>query len=180
MADYSPALQGRLLAVGATHAELAMRDDIPTLGMLASAYGEETPVEWLVIQLGGISDFAEVKNKITSGQVYELADMVLSAYYYLNAAEVLFFIGRFKMGCYGTFYGAIDPMKITSALMQYAVERRQDIERQEREQDRLRRERESQERAEGRVSYEEYMELKRRAAAGDEDAARRLAQPNVG
>ena len=177
MSDYNQDLQGKLLRIGATHAGLAINHNIPSLGLLSFTYGDETPVEWLVIQFGSLNDFAEVKSKISNGQIYELANLVLSEYYYLNAAEILFFIGRFKMGYYGTFYGAIDPMKITNALMQYARERRQDMERYEKEQCRIQREKEIQERGNNRISYMEYLELRRRAESGDEEAIKMLAPP---
>lgn len=53
----------------------------------------------------------------------------------------MLFIARFKSGKYGRFYGAIDPMKITSAMLDYIRERRIDIERYEREQYRIQRQR---------------------------------------
>lgn len=177
MMDYNQDLQGKLLLVGATHAGLAINHNIPSLGLLSSTYGDETPVEWLVIQFGSLNDFAEVKSKISNGQIYELANLVLSEYYYLNSAEILFFIGRFKMGYYGTFYGTIDPMKITNALMQYVRERRQDMDRYEREQYRVQREREIQERGNNRISYVEYLELKKRTSMGDKEALRQLTPP---
>lgn len=177
MADYNSSLQTKLLSIGATHAGLAMNTSVPSLGLLASTYGDETPVEWLVIQLDTLNAFAEVKSKISDSQIYELAELILAEYYYLNAAEILFFLARFKTGHYGTFYGAIDPMKITSALIQYAGERRKDIDRYEREQYRLQREREVEERGNLRVSYAWYQELKHRAEAGDEEAKKLLTPP---
>ena len=84
MMDYNQDLQGKLLLVGATHAGLAINHNIPSLGLLSSTYGDETPVEWLVIQFGSLNDFAEVKSKISNGQIYELANLVLSEYYYLK------------------------------------------------------------------------------------------------
>lgn len=174
MADYNQDLQGKLIRIGSTYAGLALNDKIPTLGLLASTYGDDTPIEWLVIQFGSLNDFAEVKSKISNAQIYELANLVLSEYYYLNAAEILLFIGKFKMGYYGTFYGAIDPMKITSAMIQYIHDRREDIDRYEREQYRMQREKEIEERGNNSVSYQEYLELKKRAANGDEEAKRMI------
>lgn len=176
MTDYNQDLQSKMLKIGSTYAGLAKNENIPTLGLLASTYGDETPVEWLVIQFGSLNDFAEVRSKISNAQIYELANLVLSEYYYLNAAEILLFIGKFKMGYYGTFYGAIDPMKITSALIQYVNDRRIDIERYEREKCRLHRQKEIEERGSNKVSYQEYLELKKRAESGDEEAKRILNQ----
>lgn len=119
-----------------------------------------------------------MKSKIRNEQIYELAGLILAEYYYLNAAEILFFLARFKTGHYGTFYGAIDPMKITSGLIQYAEERRKDIDRYEREQYQLQREREIERRGNLRVSYAAYQEIRRRAEEGDPEAKKLLTPPS--
>ena len=172
--DYNPDLQFKIVKCKASHSDLAMNLSIPTLGLLASTYGDETPVEWLKIQFGTLNDFAEVSAKMGNDQLQELAEIFISEYYYINAAEICFFIARFKSGKYGRFYGAIDPMKITSAMLDYIKERRIDIERYEREQYRVQRERENEERGNNRISYAEYLERERKLVeAGDENAKKR-------
>lgn len=172
--DYNPDLQFKIVKCKASHSDLAMNLSIPTLGLLASTYGDETPVEWLKIQFGTLNDFAEVSAKMGNDQLQELAEIFISEYYYINAAEICFFIVRFKSGKYGRFYGAIDPMKITSAMLDYIKERRIDIERYEREQYRVQREREIEERGNNRISYAEYLERERKLVeAGDENAKKR-------
>ena len=153
-----------------------MNSSIPTLGLLASTYGDETPLEWLKIQFGTLNDFAEVSTKIAKEQLNELSEIFISEYYYLNAAEICFFIARFKSGKYGRFYGAIDPMKITSAMLDYIRERRIDIERYEREQYRIQRQKEIEERGNNRISYAEYLERERKLVeSGDAEAMKRAA-----
>lgn len=172
--DYNPDLQFKIVKCKASHSDLAMNLSIPTLGLLASTYGDETSVEWLKIQFGTLNDFAEVSAKMGNDQLQELAEIFISEYYYINAAEICFFIARFKSGKYGRFYGAIDPMKITSAMLDYIKERRIDIERYEREQYRVQREREIEERGNNRISYAEYLERERKLVeAGDENAKKR-------
>ena len=146
--DYNPDLQFKLVRCNATHSELALNDSIPSLGLLSSTYGDETPIEWLKIQFGSLND-----------------------------AEICFFIARFKSGKYGRFYGSIDPLKITSAMLDYVSERRKDIERKERERYRNQREKEIEERGNNRISYAEYIEIKHRADAGDEEARKMLMSP---
>lgn len=175
--DYNPDLQFKLVRCNATHAELALNFSIPTMGLLSSTYGDETPMEWLKIQFGSLNDFAEVSTKIANDQLSELCEIFLSEYYYVNAAEICFFIARFKAGKYGRFYGAIDPMKITSAMLDYISERRKDIERKEREQYRLQRQEEIEERGNNRISYAEYLKIKKRADAGDKEALKLLTPP---
>jgi len=96
--DYNPDLQFKIVRCNATHADLALNLEIPSLGLLASTYGDETPLEWLKIQFGTLNDFAEVSTKIAKTQLEELAAIFLSEYYYINAAEICFFIARFKSG----------------------------------------------------------------------------------
>lgn len=88
--DYNPDLQFKLVRYNATHSELALNDSIPSLGLLSSTYGDETPIEWLKIQFGSLNDFAEVSTKIAKEQLSELSEIFLSEYYYINAAEICF------------------------------------------------------------------------------------------
>lgn len=175
--DYNPDLQFKLVKCNATHAELALNSSIPSLGILSSTYGDETPMEWLKIQFGSLNDFAEVSTKIAKEQLNELVGIFLSEYYYINAAEICFFIARFKSGKYGRFYGAIDPMKITSAMLDYISERQKEIERKEREEYRLQRQKEIEVRGNNRISYAEYLDIKKRAESGDLEAIKQLKPP---
>lgn len=178
--DYNPDLQFKIVRCNATHADLALNLEIPSLGLLASTYGDETPLEWLKIQFGTLNDFAEVSTKIAKAQLEELAAIFLSEYYYINAAEICFFIARFKSGKYGRFYGAIDPMKITSAMLEYISERRKGIDRHEREQYRLQRQKEVEVRWNDRISYAEYLERERKLVEAGDEEARKRAENRVG
>lgn len=174
--DYNPDLQFKIVRCGAIHADLALNLEIPSLGLLASTYGDETPLEWLKIQFGTLNDFAEVSTKIAKTQLEELAAIFLSEYYYINAAEICFFIARFKSGKYGRFYGAIDPMKITSAMLEYISERRKGIERYEREQYQILRQKEIEERGSNSISYAEYLEQEKKLVeSGNKDAIERAS-----
>ena len=86
--DYNPDLQFKIVRCKATHSDLAINHSIPTLGLLASTYGDETPLEWLKIQFGTLNDFAEVSTKIAREQLQELAEIFISEYYDINAAEI--------------------------------------------------------------------------------------------
>ncbi|MEG1686029.1 MAG: hypothetical protein RR319_08840, partial [Bacteroides sp.] len=52
MIDYNQNLQIKLAKTNVSHAELALNGAIPSLGLLSSTYGDETPIEWLKIQMG--------------------------------------------------------------------------------------------------------------------------------
>lgn len=174
--DYNPDLQRKLISRNIALSELALNEKIPSLGLLRSTYGEEAPIEWLKIQFGNLNDYAEQGKGIEPEQLNELCVLFLAEYYYLNAAEVCLFIGRFKVGKYGQFYGAIGPMKIMSAAIEYVKERRKSIELYEREAERKRRKYEQNNR-EG-IAYAEYIEIKRRADSGDQEAIKLLTPPN--
>ena len=108
---YNPDLQTRLLSGGLTPADLAVRPANPTLALLTRLYTRTAPLEWLKIQLGSLNDFTEVRTKLTTGQLHETAQLILAAYPMLTAGDICLYIARFKIGQYGQFYGAIDPMK---------------------------------------------------------------------
>ncbi len=171
---YNPDLQVRLLADGFTPALLAARPANPTLALLGELYSPTTPLEWLKIQLGSLNDFTEVHTKLTPEQLRETSRLILAAWPGLTAGEICLFIARFKIGEYGQFYGAIDPMKIMSALHRFAGERVQEAERYEREKSR---DRKVEKEAKG-ITYEAYLEVKRRAEAGDNEAQQMLKRPS--
>lgn len=149
-------------------------ESIPTLGLLATAYGKETPIEWLVIELDSLNNFTEVKTKISNEQIYELAQLILAEYSYLNVAEICHFVARFKLGKYGEFYGAIDPLRITAGLLIYNSERSASLDSHERERAREKREQDLSERFSSCVTHDEYLALRRRAETGDENAKKIL------
>lgn len=175
--DYNPDLQGKLAKSNITLADIAMNENIPSLANVRSVYGEDNAVRWLKVQFDSLNDYAEQGKGITDAQLDELCNLVLGEYYWMNLAEICNFISRFKLGKYGQFYGSIGPMKITCSLIEYARERRIDIERYEREQYRIQRQKEIEERGNSLISYSGYMELKRRAESGDEEARKQLAPP---
>lgn len=157
---YNPDLQALLLRKDMSIASLKFNESIPQLKTLVDAYGIETPVEWLKIELGMINDFAETKVKMTSEQFHELATVLVSGYGYLNAAEVILFIARFKAGMYGSFYGAIDPLKITSALQEFLMQRKKSIDGYIRDKEMADYFARRDEWAKEAVSYEEYQKIK--------------------
>lgn len=125
-----------------------------------NTYGEQTAYQWLLVQLLSLNNYAGVNNGMTDAQVSELAYLILSNYYYLNLAEIMQFIAKFKLGIYGQFYGSVDPLKITSALQSYIRDRNRSIDDAENERKRKERERQAEENRKNAVTYEEYLKLK--------------------
>ncbi|MFR2071315.1 MAG: DUF6633 family protein [Bacteroides nordii] len=172
-ADYNPDLQTRLLSGGLTSADLAARPANPTLALLTRLY-TRTPAGVVKIQLGSLNDFTEVRTKLTTGQLHETAQLILAAYPMLTAGDICLYIARFKIGQYGQFYGAIDPMKIMSGLRQYTDQRNQEIERSKRNETRTN----LRNNPTKGITYEAYLEVQRRAQEGDKDALQALRRPS--
>lgn len=115
---------------------LAFKHDVPTLGLLRSAYGENAPIVWLVPEILNVSEFCGCKDKFTKEQMRDTAGLITSAYPWLKVSELLLFFGWLKLGKYGKFYGCLDPMVITTALQDFLNDRAiylSKIEQQERE-----------------------------------------------
>jgi len=62
-------------------------------------------------------------------QMDELAGIIAVEYGYFRAAEILLFFHRLKKGVYGQFYGSVDPLMITSALLMHNKDRQAEIAR---------------------------------------------------
>lgn len=155
---WNPSLQAT--AASKVIADLSLNRDIPALMDVKNTYGEQTAYQWLLVQLLSLNNYAGVNNGMTDAQVSELAYLILSNYYYLNLAEIMQFIAKFKLGIYGQFYGSVDPLKITSALQSYIRDRNRSIDDAENERKRKERERQAEENRKNAVTYEEYLKLK--------------------
>lgn len=105
----------------------------PSMALVRSAYNDEVLVTWIMAQLEDINDFAGTSIKMSLDQMEQLARVISTEYYYLKVTELHLFLHRLKAGRYGFFYGAIDPMKITSSLATFSEERRIEIARIENE-----------------------------------------------
>lgn len=131
----------------------------PTMGMVNTCYGSGTAQEWLVYQLADLSEFSGAKEKITGHQIKQLADIIATDYHWLKVSEFMLFFRQFKRGEYGKFYGAVDPLTITTALREFLRDRNDAYfkhDQQEREA------REARERKMPAITREEY--LRRKAA----------------
>lgn len=105
----------------------------PTLGAVDRAYGGNTSAAWLVIQLSNLSEFCGCRDKLSVGQLEELARIITQSYPYLKITEMMLFFYRFKQGRYGRFYGTVDPLVITTSLSVFIRERGELLTRYERQ-----------------------------------------------
>lgn len=129
--------------------------EYPTLAQL-KAYGSKTASVWLMAHLVNLSEFCGCRDKLTGGVVEELADIIAGEWYYLKVTELMLYFYKFKAGYYGKFYGAVDPLVITTSLREFVTERNEAISRKDAEQaiERLK------EHQKGAVTYEEYKSMK--------------------
>lgn len=128
----------------------------PTLADANLAFGSNTAVAWLVAQLQDLSEFCGCRDKLNARQLESLARLLATAYPWLKLTEVMLFLHRFKLGRYGKFYGAVDPLAITVSLRTFLDERAAIMDEAERRRNDAEREEERQ----GCVSYEQWRAMR--------------------
>ncbi len=114
------------------HAERCVTGSAPTLAQVNAAYGANTSAACLIPMLTDVSEFCGCKEKITTKQIDTLADIIVDGYHWLKVTELMLFFWWFKAGRYGRFYGAVDPMVITTALREFVKDRGAIIARRDR------------------------------------------------
>lgn len=112
-----------------------MLGEYPTLNDVALAYGRTAPIQWLIAQLTNLSEFCGVKDKLTGDQTEELAWLLKGQYGYYKVTQFLVFFHDFKLGRFGKFFGAVDPLVITSAIKEFDKERAMLLSKLEREEE---------------------------------------------
>ncbi len=114
--------------------------DAPTIAALRSAYPERQVRVWILAHLENLNIYAGAKNKMNPDQMMMLSDVIMTEYFYLKASELLLFFYQFKTGKYGELYGSVDPLRISSALIEFAAYRSDmifRIEQKQKEEQRL-------------------------------------------
>lgn len=101
----------------------AFLGNAPSLGLVATAFGEDARDNWLDIQITELAAFSGCKDKLTDHQIQSLIDIVAEEYSYLKVTEIMYFFRKFKAGDYGKFYGTVDPLTITCALKEFCNDR---------------------------------------------------------
>lgn len=130
--------------------------DYPTLVAIKREYGDNMPFAWLLPQLYDLSEYCGCKDKLTGRPLEQCADVIAAEYFYLKISEFMLFFHRFKLGKYGKFYGAVDPIVITSAILDFMDDRNYLIGIYEQEE----RERREAEERKNAISYEEFLRMK--------------------
>lgn len=128
----------------------------PTLQKVNEDYGDGLAQEWMLYELDDLSEYCGAHDKLTQFQIESLSQLLTKEYGWLNVAEWMLFFRRFKLGYYGRFYGAVDPMSITIALREKFLPERMTAYKRYAESLKMR-ERDEWERHS--VTYEEYLQI---------------------
>ena len=129
------------------------------LCVMDAAYGTNAGALWLVPQLRDLCIYCGVRDKLNDEQLEKVALIIRNEFGFLKASEMMLFFWRFKAGCYGRFYGVVDPLIIMDALRHgFMAERNRLLEKIESEQ------REAERQAwldSDRITLEEYLKRKK-------------------
>jgi hypothetical protein len=162
MSGWNPDKQSEIISSGVTIGELALNTNIPSLAQIRSKFGTNQAKRWLEIQLCTINDFVGSGKGMTEKQYEEISLLILGEYFFLNLAEFCYFVGKFKLGFYGEFYGAVDPLRITSALRSFIHERDENLFSEQRSINDKRMEEDIEKTKKNHISYEEYLRRKKK------------------
>ena len=135
-----------------SHPDDAHFGEYATLAELRKQSDAEA-MQWLTAQLAELSSFSGSKN-MDVRQLRMTAITLATEYPWMKWSEYMLFFYRFKAGRYGKFYGAVDPLVITTAMQDFARERNEAWFRHEQEEREERKRREAE--ANPPMSYEEY------------------------
>lgn len=111
---------------------------------------------WLIPEIEDLGNYCGSPTKMTCRQTEQCAFVISSTFGYLKVTEIFLFMHKFKSSSYGSFYGNVDPMVITSSLRQFVSERKDVYARHESEEARKRLE-DSNNKG---VSWNEYCDIK--------------------
>ena len=85
----------------------------------------------IILHLGALARFLNLKATLTDEHIEFIADKILADQYYkwLKPADLKLFFDRIKMGKYGDFYGNLNSISFFQSLDKYMIERNGEIER---------------------------------------------------
>jgi len=159
----------------AAHPLRCYTGNAPTLAAVSATYGRAVVRRWLCVQIADLLTYCGAKTSADS-LVGTLAETVITLHAALRVTEVMLFLMYFKGGRYGHFYGQPDPIIITEGLARFRSERHkavcalmdEGVEATPATPPRKRSD---------TCTWQEYMDIRRRAEAGDRDAQQLLLPP---
>lgn len=154
---YNPDLQVKC----AENVERSFLGDAPSIAILKKTYTKNQVRVWLMAQLENLNTYCGTKNKMNADQMMMLSDIIMTECYYLKASELLLFFHQFKAGKYGELYGSVDPLRVSSALVEFAAYRRDMLFKFESKAQEERRRVEHEERSKRIMTYDEFKKFKK-------------------
>lgn len=150
--------------------DLCAEVNSPMLSTLAQAYPaittdkgekvESTAITWMQAHLVAVSQYVNVKIKMSDWQMNALCQQLIADYPYITMMEFILFCARLRSGRYGSFYGSIDPLIITKAFSSFMDDRNQDYGKRYERERKERAELEAEESRRNSISWEDYCKEK--------------------
>lgn len=163
----------------AGHPDRAYMAECPTLMQYDALYGEGASAYWVETQVTALFGASPTRETGLADGIRTFSAAFAAEVRTFKLSELMLFFARYKAGRYDNSYSAFDSRRIGNAFFHEFVKERNI------ELDRITKERQSEEiearrfiPPKGYTSHSWYMELKRRAEAGDEEAKRLLTPPN--
>ena len=129
-----------LVALGASihgkagkYPSLMFKANYPSLNTLSLAYSGNVIESLIMAHLESVNLYCGVTQKMEFPQMLDVANIIMMEYNYFKISELALFFYQYKAGYYGVFYGVIDPLKITTALIEFAQYRIKEINKIDRE-----------------------------------------------
>ncbi len=136
----------------------AYHGSTPTLAATGQTYGINIVVAIITAWLVSLDRY--VKQGTLSGeQIQEIAILIARQAYFLKLAEVALFFQMLKSGEFGKLFG-FTPIWIMENLKDFMTQRRQELEKYDREQERQRRERDRESWSKNKATAEEIAKIK--------------------
>ena len=126
MNDYGMLLQKAYVV----HPLRCLMGTAPSIANAQRIYGIAQLRMWIVAIINDIAQFAGVGDKLSIDQAQETADIIMTEHRNLRLTELHLFAWKMKSGCYGEFFGNVDPMHILAALRTYCRTTREQVREQ--------------------------------------------------
>lgn len=149
--------------------------DCPTLLDYGSIYGSECPSDWIYLQVLALYGSSGNKDKGIADGIRLFAQSFAQEVRTFKISELMLFFARYKAGKYDNSYSSFDAKRIGNAFFtEFVKERNRELDRINREKTQTEIEERRFTPPAGYSSLSWYLELKRRAESGDNEAIRIL------
>lgn len=150
----------------------------PTLAAYDRLFGEGCAEDWICTQITVLFAASSSREKGLADGIRLFSSAFAAEVRQYKLSELMLFFARYKAGKYDNSYASFDAKRIGNAFFkEFLKERVYEIDRVERAKVQQQIEDRRFVAPEGHTSYSWYQELKKRALAGDKEAASQLKKP---